>query len=85
MTPIDEPPVHPARFRIWAAREVAHARACRCRSHDAGDIANIACGIAARWCFDRRASQSQLESVIRIVRWMHLASAQLERLEAVGG
>src|SRR5687767_6620150 len=65
MKPVDEPPLHPLRSRVWAARELAHVRACRCQSFDAGNIARMASDFAAAWCFRRTATEDQLQAVLR--------------------
>lgn len=78
-------PAEPKRFRIWRARELTHRAACEYASLDGGEIAHVASGVAARWCFNRAATDEQLQTVISILRRLYLAAAQLERLEVRGG
>jgi hypothetical protein len=70
------------RLRIGRAVDVAHSRACRFRTLDAGQISHIASQFAARWAFKRSASREELETVIRALTWLHLAAGAIESLEA---
>jgi hypothetical protein len=69
--------------RINRAHDVAHSRACSFRSLDAGEISHIASSFAGTWMHRRSARLDQLETVLRILEWLTLAAAHLERLETV--
>jgi hypothetical protein len=73
------------RRRIHRAQGAAHARACDFRSLDAGHLSHIASGIASVWVFKRDARRDDLEEVVKILTWLFLAGAALERLEAADG
>jgi hypothetical protein len=85
MKAIDTPPIDPRRIRIWRAREASHRAACQYASLDGGEIAHVASGVAGRWCFNRSATDEQLQTVISIMRKLYLAAAQIERLECGNG
>lgn len=73
------------RARIYAARDMAHVRACRYASFDAGRLSHIASEIAGPWAFNRHAKGDELDAVIKILTWLFLAAGALERLEAGNG
>ena len=78
---MEKPPLHPTRQRIWRAREWALSKSCELRSLDGGEVAFVASGFAARWMFNRQASQDDLECALSILRWLLLAAGAIERLE----